>query len=211
VRDDEPELVSRAQALRRSFDAGFAEPPAAPGQDVEDLLLLRVGGDAQAVRLADVSGLLVDRRIVALPTSVPDLLGVAGLRGNLLPVWSLSTLLGYGAERATPRWLLLVGDGERRPLLGLAFEHFDGHLRVARADLSARGDVSADGAASGEARRGHLNESVRVGDAWRGVLSLASLTEEIQRRVGAEERKGESTGERTGEHNDERRDGTKNR
>jgi purine-binding chemotaxis protein CheW len=170
--------VTRAAALRRAFDRSFAEPPRAGTEEVEALLTLRVGGDAYAVKLADITGLVADRKIVSLPSAAPGFLGIAGLRGSMVPVWSLGALLGCGPTRQAPRWLILVGDGASRQAVGLAFEQFDGHLTIPRSALSG-GLAGAQDATS----RSYVEQSVRVAGAQRGVLSISSLTEAIRQRT----------------------------
>jgi chemotaxis signal transduction protein len=174
-----------ADALRREFDRSFAAPASVGAEDTLDLLALRIGGDAYAVLLTDVTGLLVDRRIVPVPTNVPEFVGLIGMRGGVVPVWSLGALLGYGADRETPRWMMLVGDRGGGQVLALAFERFDGHLRVPRARLSERAPSDPDGPANVNVNVAvQLQQSVRADDTWRGLLEVGVLTIDIQRRLG---------------------------
>lgn len=168
---DDVATARNAKALALDFDRTFADPRRVTGDDMEGLLALRVGGDPFAVRLRDVTGLIVDRKIVALPSPISALLGIVGLRNGIAPVYSLGALLGYGASRDAPRWLLLVGAG---PLFGLAFEDFDGHRQIARADVSS---------AQGETSGAHVPESVRIDDLRRGLISIAALTDTIKALV----------------------------
>ena len=171
VVSDDVAAAGNAAALALDFDRTFAAPRRARFADLEGLLALRVGGDAFAVRFRDVTGLRVDRKIVALPSSTSALLGIVGLRNGLAPVYSLGALLGYGASREAPRWLLLVGAG---PLFALAFEDFDGHRQIARTDVSSAQD---------ETSGAHVPESVRIDDVRRGLISIAALTETIEALV----------------------------
>ena len=172
---------STADILRREFDRSFAAPAYVGAEETLDLLALRAGGDAYALRLADVTGLLVDRRIVPLPATVPAFLGLIGMRGGVVAVWSLGALLGYGVDRELPRWMVLVGGRGGGHALALAFERFEGHLRVPGARLSER-------APTDPARRAdvavHPRQAVRADDLWRGLLDVDALTVDIQRRVG---------------------------
>jgi chemotaxis signal transduction protein len=173
--------VARSAAeLARQFDRSFADPARAVDEEVEELLAIRVGGDAYAVRLRDVTGLVADRKIVPLPTPEPALLGIVGLRNGIAPVYSLAGLLGYSPTAETARWLLLVGPG---PQFGLAFPEFEGHRRVARADISSNREAGA--VAGGNA---HVPELVRVDDIRRGLIGIAGLTEDIRARVANHDR-----------------------
>jgi chemotaxis signal transduction protein len=180
-----------ASELAREFDRSFADPARATDEDVEELLAIRVGGDAYAVRLRDVTGLVADRKIVPLPTPEPTLLGIVGLRNGLAPVYSLAALLGYGPAAEAPRWLLLVGPG---PQFGLAFPEFDGHRRVARAEVS-----SNQGAGVGAGGNAQVPELVLIDDTRRGLIGIAALTETIRARVAHHDRTRAQTNERTKE------------
>jgi chemotaxis signal transduction protein len=169
-----------ATELAREFDRSFVEAARVRGDDDERLLAIGVGGDAYAVRLRDVSGLAVDRKIVPLPGPTPGLLGIVGLRSGLAPVYSLAALLGYGSLGETPRWLLLVGPG---PLFGLAFQEFVGHRQVSPAALS-----SAEGVRVGAGAHLAVPESVRIDDLWRGLISITALTDLIGSAVANQDR-----------------------
>jgi chemotaxis signal transduction protein len=155
---------SRAADLARAFDSSFANPARSVRDEVDDFLMIRTGGDAYAVRVRDIAGLIADRKIVPLPTAEPAFLGIAGLRGGVVPVYSLAVLLGRALTAETPRWLLLVGTGAP---LGLAFDQFDGHVRVPHADVSSGSEAATQ-------------ESVRIGDAWRGIIRIEALAETIR-------------------------------
>lgn len=164
-------LAARAADLRRAFDRSFAEAAGAAAVEVEDLLAIRVGGDPCALRLAEVRGLFADRRVVGLPKARPGLLGLAGLRGSLVPVYDLGALLGY-PPAAAPRWLVLAAAAP----IGLAFEAFEGHLRLARGALVEGG---------GEAgRRRHAREVARTPDRPRPIVDVASVIQALRREEG---------------------------
>jgi purine-binding chemotaxis protein CheW len=129
-------------------------------------LAIRVAGDPYGVPLGDVAGLYVDRTVVAIPSKNPALLGVAGFRGTVAPVYDLRALLGYppseDASSARLRWLLLIGGGEP---ISVAFEQFETQLRVAPDAIS-----TAD-----EGKAGMTRGTVRGDGIERPVLSLEYL------------------------------------
>ena len=166
--------LERLEELKRSFDRSFAEAPREESEQVESLLCIRIAGDAYAVRLSETSGIYVDRKVVGLPSPVPELLGMAGFRGSVIPVFDLGACLGYGVTGDAGRWLLLVGRDE---IVGLAFQEFDGHLRTTPRDL-ARQETS-------EPMRQHVQDVVSVEGIIRPIINLASVVQSVKRRVAS--------------------------
>ncbi|MFL5344980.1 MAG: chemotaxis protein CheW [Hyalangium sp.] len=161
------ELAQRLAELKAEFDASFTRPAARAEARWEVLLRLRVGGSPLAVPLERLAGLHALPRVVALPGSPPGLLGVAGLRGQLVAVHDLAARLGLPSDER-PRWLLLSG-GERR--VGLAVGGFEGQLRVPPEQFQPHADA---------APRPYLNTTVlRPGEAPLPVLDVASLVKDL--------------------------------
>lgn len=161
------EISERLAALRTEFDASFARPAARAEARSEVLLRLRVGGSPLVVPLRQLAGLHALPRVVALPGGPADLLGVAGLRGQLVAVHDLAARLGLPSDER-PRWLLLC-EGERR--LGLAVGGFEGQLRVSTEQLQPYADT---------APRPYLNATVlRPGEAPLPVLDVSSLAKDL--------------------------------
>jgi chemotaxis signal transduction protein len=132
------DFFETAGRLRRDFDASFALAPAsAPERD--DLLLVRVAGDHFAIRVCDITALIAKPKIVAVPATATALLGLSGIRGQLVPVFALPSLLGYSDSDDAPAWLLLC---DREQPLGLAFSGFEGHLRLLDRQRQLRPDAS---------------------------------------------------------------------
>jgi chemotaxis signal transduction protein len=162
-------LVGRVEELRRAFDRSFA---GAPPEDTEarcDLLAIRVAGDAYALRLDEVAGLFVDRAVTPLPTPVPELLGLAGFRAALVPVYDLRALLTYSAGDA-PRWIVTTA-GEA--IVGLAFDRFEAHVRV------SAGALAADASSAHRCVR----QVARTADGVRPIIHLPSVLEVIKARA----------------------------
>jgi chemotaxis signal transduction protein len=156
----------RAAELRLAFDHGFAQPIRIDTAFKEDLLAIRAGGQPHAIRLSEISGLFADKKIVYVPGSGPALLGVAGFRGTILPVYSLESFLG-GAGNQTPRWLVVAA---AMPI-AFAFETFDRQLRVARDEFMPQ--------ASRPDARSYVREFVRTQNFVSPVICLASILDAI--------------------------------
>jgi len=159
-----------ARQLREQFDRSFALAPTLPAAGSVKLLTIRSGGERYAIRLADVRGLYADRRILALPGPMPELLGVTSFRGQIVPVYQLAALLGHPAG-AAPRWLVLV---QASAPLAFAFEAFEAHICASAAQLIA----SADG--DGRARP---CDAVHTDGGALPVLAIGELVAQIEQRA----------------------------
>jgi len=125
------------------------------------------------MRVSQITGLATDRKIIVLPSPVPELLGVAGIRGGLVPVYSLAALLGHSHEVNHPRWLALCGAEE---LVGLAFGDFEGYLKVSSSQIFVD--------SRNHAMREHVRDAVRTADVVREIVNIPSVVETIKRRCG---------------------------
>ena len=171
VSQQEIALAQRATELRRAFDHSFAAAPSGASAPTEAFLAIGAGGDNYVLRLAEISGLYVDRKVTCLPSGSPDLLGLAGFRGALVPVYDLRVLLGYPAG-PLPRWLVLMAS---RTPIGLAFDRFDGYLDI---PLQAVAPESRPDMA-----RPYVNEIVHFADSVRTIVHLPSVLEAITNRA----------------------------
>jgi purine-binding chemotaxis protein CheW len=165
-------VPARTAELRNAFDRARAVPVVSVvAEQVENLLAIRVSGDAFAIRLSEISGLATDRKIVAFPSPIPELLGLAAIRGRLLPVYSLAALLGYSPHAGQGRWLVLCGTEEP---VALTINDFEGYVRVPLAQVflaDQRAGLST-----------HVKHVVRAADVVRDVVSIPLITKVIQRR-----------------------------
>lgn len=158
--------------LRNAFDQSYSLPPSSSGtEQIENLLAIRLAGNPCAIRVTEITGLANNRKTVALPSPIPELLGVAGIRGGLVPVYSLAALLGYARDMAQTRWLALCGNEDQA---GLGFSDLEGYIRVPVAQVYA--------ASHENVTREHVKDVARVDGMVRAVLSIPSLMEMIRRR-----------------------------
>jgi purine-binding chemotaxis protein CheW len=134
---------------------------------------VRVAGDAYAIRLTEIGGLYADKRVIPLPTYAPNLLGVAGFRGQVVPVYDLAALLGY-ASRPAARWLVLAAG---RDPVAFAFERFETQLMV-----SPESEIVSGGR---QENRAHLRGAVQMRGVVRPIVHLQSVVEEIRKRAEA--------------------------
>ncbi len=161
-----------AAELRREFDSSFAAPLPGPGEGRESLIALNVAGEALAVRTLHLAGVAKRRRIVPVPTHVAGLLGIAAIRGGLLPVYDLAAILGLPAPAGEGSWLMLTG---AETPIGLVFDEFEGQVEIERACLY-------ESAGSGSSQ--HLRLMARIGAGRRAVIDIPGLVAEVRQRAG---------------------------
>jgi chemotaxis signal transduction protein len=157
--------VSRATALRREFDRSFIEPPHVDGATKEDLLAIRLSAQDFAIRLSDIAGLFADKKITPVPSANAALLGIAGFRGAIVPVYDLQSLLGVAASR-TSRWLVIAAGAP----VAFSFETFGGWLRVLPHAITPQ--------------RSHMKHSftrdfVRTDNVLRPIVQLSSVLDAL--------------------------------
>ena len=190
---DAPSSFSDAAAIGRAFDRTFAEAPRTVAEDTEDLLGASVGGGSYLLRLRDVSGLAARPKVVPLPSPVTEFIGVMGLRGSVVPVYSLGALLGHPSLSEDPAWVFLIG--ERSATVGLGAREFTGYLRLARRAFAA---------APASERGGLVRETARNGQHLRGVIDVGAVVVSLQERVRSLSGVGIGIGSGTASGNKER-------
>jgi chemotaxis signal transduction protein len=167
---EESLISTRAQALRETFDRGFAHLAAAGGDTFEGVLTIRVCGEPYAVALGEVHGLFVDRKIVPLPARCSESMGITCLRTGIVAVYSLRAFLGYPPAEVPARWL--ISAGERQPF-ALAFERFEAYARVPHSEFLSAPATSRDG---------HIQGTATIGGERRSIISLRSIAQSISTR-----------------------------
>jgi len=154
-------MISRAADLKAVFDGAFADVPRTVVGEHTDLLAISISDNPYALALDAVVGVHANKKITRIPVRKNALLGIAGFRGLILPVYDLGALIGLPAA-TNPHWLAIVAKAE----LAIAFETFEGHLRVPKDALLPN--------ESKEGGRQHLSHLLRSPDALRGVINLTS-------------------------------------
>lgn len=169
MNDVSSRLDDRAAELRLAFDRSFMAPPRLDAAPTEDFLTVSIASEAYAIRCAEISGLIANKRITRAPTAMTAFLGIGGFRGVILPVYCLATLLGLSSS-PRPRWIVIAAAAP----IALAFESLDGNLRIAREQILPR--------ETGMNERAFVAEFLREGDRVRAILHLPSILEGIRRR-----------------------------
>ncbi|WP_432972246.1 chemotaxis protein CheW [Dactylosporangium sp. CA-233914] len=172
----EDRLARQLAGLRAEFDRSFADPPRTEVAGHDDLLAIRAGGVRYALRLRQAAGLFPDRPVTRLPGPLGALLGVAGFRGAIVPVYDLAAVLGTRGTPAgddLPRWLVLAAGS---PPVALAFEALDGHLRIPSEGLVEETE--------GHGPHGCLRGIVPLPDGARPIIDVPAVRTAIEAAAG---------------------------
>jgi purine-binding chemotaxis protein CheW len=165
----------KAAELRQTFDHSFALPPSAASPEVQDLLTIRVLGNPYAIRLLDITELLTGHKIIPVPAVTSGLLGLAGIRGDIVPVFCLSSIIGYGPDIESPRWMVLCNPEEP---IALALSDFEGHLRIPTSALHTAEKFSAT-----TEKTKYVSQVARTPDGIRAIISIEPIMATIRNRI----------------------------
>lgn len=169
-------MDGRARALAGAFDQSFALPRTPPATAPRQFVAIRVRGDIHALRLTDLAELRGRMQLTRLPGAPAPLAGLANMRGATVPVYDLGSLLDYPPPEAAPQgWCALAAAAP----VALAFEGFEGHLRLAE-DAAMAGDGA-------DAARPHIDELLRLPGRAVPVIDLPSIIRAIGALAGADE------------------------
>jgi len=171
----EQQINDRVAELRRSFDETFAEPRESPERDEQDFLIIDVAGETFAVRVSELAIVEAHRKIVPVPGDQPNLLGLAGVQGRLVPVYDLAGFLGLGRSEH-PDWLAICGQSDR---VALAFGKLLAHARVR---LNA---LHSPEFSNTNTSRSNVREAIKLEASTVYILDLVEIVEEIKRQSGA--------------------------
>jgi chemotaxis signal transduction protein len=156
-------------------------------QVAENILAIRVREDSYALRLAEVAGLVDGRTIVPLPSSLPALLGIVGVRGQVVPVYDLGYVLGYASAASRPRWMVLLRQEEA---VAVAFDAFEAQQRLATEVGETAGASVPESVASrylaGIARTDRLRPILNLAAVYEAVRHMADETKAGQRGRAAQ-------------------------
>jgi purine-binding chemotaxis protein CheW len=169
--------------MRRLFDEAFARPRQPDLPAGERMLAIAVRGEPFAVRIAEASGLAaLESKILPVPSDVPELLGLAGHHGAVVPVFSLAALLGYTSGAGAPQWPLFC---RGQALLALAFE---------RLEYQFSADPAHVYALESSRTQGYVRQTVQDGTRLRSIIQLGAVVEHILRRSSAKRKVGSGDG-----------------
>jgi chemotaxis signal transduction protein len=164
-------VATRAAELRIAFDRAFAEPLRLETDLREQVLAVRVGPQALAIRLCEIDALHADKKITPVPGGHPALRGIAGFRGTIVPVYDLRILLGHPGGKP-PRWLVIAAAAP----VALAFDAFEQRFRIPHGAIMPQ--------SAGPQLHGYAQEFIRSRKFAGPMLHVPSVLEAISREAG---------------------------
>lgn len=115
------------EALRRAFDESYALPLKEEGLAQVKVLTVMVAGRPVVLRLDALRGVHHRRRIVPVRGGFPEVIGLSGLNGEIVPVYDTAQLLGIGTGSRHWQWWALAKHPEP---VGFAFERLEGYAAL---------------------------------------------------------------------------------
>jgi chemotaxis signal transduction protein len=164
-------IVDKLAELRNAFDQTFAVSPSIKTvEQIENLLSIRMHGNLYALRATEISAFARIPKIVSVPSPFPEVLGLAGIRGGVVPVYSLAAFFGGGCEEG-PRWCAWCGSEEP---IGFAFGEFEGYVRASQSQIFAQAqeDVTCE----------HAKSVLQIDEMIRPIVSLPSIVQLLSQR-----------------------------
>jgi chemotaxis signal transduction protein len=169
----ETDVALKFEDLKRSFDLTFQQALVERTQELVHLLIVRVGAIRFALKVADLAGLVRARTVVPIPAAGSGLLGLAGLKGRMVAVYSLAALIGCPELSIEQnRWMVLCRSEKE---IALAFTAVTGTMMVPRAELSP----VSPGAPS------NATDAVGSGASQLWLLNVSSIAETILKKTAA--------------------------
>ncbi len=168
-------LTSEAEVLRdlrASFDQSFAARPSPDEEARVRLIMIRCGDQMFAIQADQIIGLAKSKRIVPVPSRIPELLGIAGIRGVLVPVFDLARYVGLESRAEGLHRLVLT---QRDQPIVLAFDDFEGQVDVAK-DAIFSEEQSVE--------RGPGRVLARIGNTVCPLIDVAQIVEALRKRAG---------------------------
>lgn len=146
--------------LARSAARSWLATPS--GEPPRELLAVEVGGGGYAIAIERVREIVQPRSLTRIPRTPAWIVGAIALRGEIVEVVDLAQRLRRDRTRPGPTSRIVVIHAEDEGVAGLLVDAVTGVLRSSEPDFVACGE--------GDFRA--VEEMVRVGEAFFGVVDL---------------------------------------
>ncbi len=156
--------------MRQSFDQSFAEKPQPETTPGEPYILIGVSKARLAIKTSEVLSIESHKPVLSLPGHSNFFIGLTGIKGKLIPLYNLKSILGHESERKDElcHWLAVVGGTSP---LALAFQNFEGSVRIPESDVFMPSE-----------KQRNTREAFRLASQVISVLDIQSLISEISPR-----------------------------
>jgi chemotaxis signal transduction protein len=161
-------LSVSAAELRAAFDESFSRETDRDGEAPQELLLIRVNETEMALRVRDTARIMRCPPLTVMPSRNRALAGLAGVRGALVAVYGLSSLVGDARPSRIGGWIVLCAADKS---VALQFDELVAYVRVSAADIH-RAEARDSGAGA---------EAARIGDVHVNLIRVPELIDDIRR------------------------------
>jgi purine-binding chemotaxis protein CheW len=114
------------------------------GKDVYELLAFAVAGEDFAVELSTVHEIVVPPPLTLVPRGPAAVLGVCSVRGRLVTVVDVRTLLGLPPRPTDKKTRILLGKGAEDELMGLVVDEVRQVVRLLPSEFETVGGASGE-------------------------------------------------------------------
>lgn len=156
-------LNQTVKDLKRAFDEAFEKPAVRETPDTRLLLAVQAGSLDIALSVSEIAIVMRCPRLTTLPSNQPALAGLAGIRGSLVAVYELGSLLGGPPTSVGRGWVAVAG---ARPTAAFLFDE------LLRAEVVASTDIRR-GATSN--RTPSSDQVVEIAGTTRALVHLPDL------------------------------------
>lgn len=96
------------EKIRDEFDSSFSMPVTIEESERVNYLLIKLQDDTFAVKTRDLKRIISAKPIITLPKQAPSMLGISGIEGQGIPIFSLEHLMSY-SKLSKIQWFALCG------------------------------------------------------------------------------------------------------
>jgi chemotaxis signal transduction protein len=132
--ETKPKWLRPAQALNRPFIQPARDEEITEGEEIQLIRRLgfRIGEIGLLITPGTISELTDMLRICPVPNTAGWMLGLVNIRGNLIPVFEMASLLGIQRDADKKRMLLILGQGDMAA--GIPIDGLPAHQTLASTD-----------------------------------------------------------------------------
>ena len=172
--NSELDFSQNLMKMKNDFDTMFTIPVKNESLEFVNLLTIKFGENYFALKTSEISGLFRNKKVVPLPSENQEFLGISGIQGQSVPVYSLASLVGFNeTTQEQVRWLVVSGQKNK---VGWAFDNLKGYMQLPSTELFVPHQT--------DKLREHVSGAVRIDSKIGYVLSISSMLKSIKQKTG---------------------------